>query len=371
MPKYTDIFNALQKEILDGKFAEKRRLPSEAELCHRYKVSRPTAARALRELQQLGVIRRKGGSGSYLVSPKGLPGNTSLKFGLFVPGLGNTEILEPICTEINRFAQSLGCTVLVEDGMQPILSGESALQVCRQFIDLPVAGVFFTPIESIPDRELWNRRIAEEFLKNRIPLLLLDRDMGEFPSRSEFDLVGIDNVAAAIEITQHLLSQGRRRICFLARPHFPSTTELRLLGCREAVRRNGGEATFDRFGDPGDANFVLQILEKDKPNAILCSNDQTAAILMRTLVQLGHKIPGDIAVAGFDDVRYARLLAPPLSTIRQPCRELGRSAVQMLLERISNATLPPRQILHSHELVVRQSTVGHDPRYPSMRETNV
>lgn len=359
MQKYAAVFKALQHEILEGKFAG-RRLPSEAELCLRYKVSRPTAARALRELQLIGVITRRKGSGSYLVSPQSPSTATALTLGLFVPGLGNTEILDPVCNEITRFAQTLGCSVLWGDAAQPIRCGEDALQLCRQFIKRSVAGAFFAPIESIPDREVWNRRIAQEFQSHRIPLILLDRDMGEFPSRSEFDLVGIDNVAAAIEITQHLLTQGRRRICFLAKPHFPSTTDLRLLGCREALHRHGvrKKYAFAHFGDPADAGFVGQILEVAAPDAILCSNDQTAAFLIRTLVQLGRETPGQIAVAGFDDIQYATLLSPSLTTIRQPCREIARSAVRLLLERIADPGLPPRQILHSHALIIRESTAG-------------
>ena len=355
MNKYEHIFNVLRGEIEEGKFAGKRRLPSEAELCLRFKVSRPTAARALRELQQIGKIERKAGSGSYLSARGSLP---PLKLGLFVPGLGNTEILDPICNEIIRFAQSLSFTVLQEDSTNPIQDGPHALQICKQLIEIPVAGVFFAPIEAVPSRSVWNRRIANEFLKNGIPLLLLDRDIDEFPRRSEFDLLGIDNVAAGIEITNHLIDQGARSICFLAKEHYPSTTDLRIMGCREAIRksRENLKDVRSHFGDPGDMEFVRQMLEKDKPDAVLCSNDQTAALLIRTLGQLQLRVPADIAVAGFDDVQYATLLAPPLTTIGQPCREIGRSAVQTLLERISNPSLPPRQILHSHQLMMRQST---------------
>jgi DNA-binding GntR family transcriptional regulator len=67
-PKYSLVFEALQSDILKGKFSNGKRLPSETELCLHYKVSRPTASRALRDLQQMGVITRRAGSGSYLVS---------------------------------------------------------------------------------------------------------------------------------------------------------------------------------------------------------------------------------------------------------------------------------------------------------------
>jgi DNA-binding LacI/PurR family transcriptional regulator len=361
MAIFKKVFESLQREILEGKFAHGKRLPSESELCQRFKVSRPTAARALRELQQMGVITRRAGSGSFLTPPHAATATASRTLGLFVPGLGNTEILSPICSEITRFGQSLGCTVLWGDAGTPITSSEDALRLCKQYVEQPVDGVFFAPIESIPDRELWNRRVADEFAQRGIPIVLLDRDLGEFPSQSEFDLIGIDNVTAAIALTRHLLEHGRTRICFVARPHFPSTTDLRLLGCREAIRSFGVRSKYRlaHFGDPGDAQFASRLLEVSSPDAIVCSNDQTAAILMRTLTQLHCPVPQQIAVVGFDDVEYATLLTPALTTIRQPCSEIARTAVRTLLERIDNLNLPPRHIQHCSQLVIRQSCGAH------------
>jgi LacI family transcriptional regulator len=358
MAKYAKVFEALERAILEGKFASGKRLPSESELCQRFKVSRPTAARALRELQQMGVITRRAGSGSFLTPANPATPSASRSLGLFVPGLGNTEILSPICNEITRFAQSLGCSVLWGDAGTPINSSDDALRLCKQYIDRPVDGVFFAPIESIPDREIWNRRLADTFVERGIPIVLLDRDLGEFPSQSEFDLIGIDNVAAAIALTKHLLKQGRERICFVARPHFPSTTDLRLLGCREAIRSFGLQRKYRlaHFGDPGDPQFVSSLLDAASPDAIVCSNDQTAAILMRTLTQLHCTVPDQIAVVGFDDVEYATLLSPSLTTIRQPCTEIARTAVRTLLDRISKPELPSRHIQHRFELVIRQSS---------------
>jgi DNA-binding LacI/PurR family transcriptional regulator len=361
--KYMSVFEGLQRDILGGKFARGKRLPSETELCFRYKVSRPTAARALRELQQMGVIIRRAGAGNYLASEPATQPTTAHTLGLFVPGLGNTEILDPICNEITRFAQTLGCAVLWGDATAPIATGADALHLCKRFISRKVDGVFFAPLESIPERSTWNRRIADEFCQHEIPFILLDRDLGEFPSRSEFDLIGIDNVAASIAISTHLLEQGRSRLCFVARDHFPSTTDLRLLGCREAIRRFGIKTRYQVpfFGDPSDPKFVSNLLTASEPDAILCANDQSAALLMRTLVNLKRAIPDEIAVAGFDDVQYATLLTPSLTTISQPCRELARSAVKALLERIQKPDLAPRQILHSHTLVARQSTIVTQP----------
>lgn len=356
--KYMSVFEGLQRDILSGKFARGKRLPSETELCLRYKVSRPTAARALRELQQMGVIVRRAGAGNYLSSEPVAQPATSFTLGLFVPGLSKTELLDPLCNEITRYAQTMGCAVLWGDATTPIVTGSDAMQLCNEFIQRKVDGVFFAPFETITERDHWNHKLADKLSQNKIPFVLLDRDLEEYPSRSEYDLIGIDNVAASIAITTHLLEQGRRRICFVARDNFPSTTDLRLLGCREAIRRFGLKTRHQVpfFGDPADPAFVSNLLAVAQPDAILCSNDQSAALLMRTLTTLKRAIPDEIAIAGFDDVHYATLLTPSLTTMRQPCREIAQTAVKTLLERIQKPDLTPRQILHSHKLIVRQST---------------
>jgi len=358
MTKHQQLFETLQHQILQGKFAHNRRLPSESELALRYQVSRPTAARALKELQSLGVITRRAGSGSYLTAPtqpRSAPQGKT--FGLLVPGLGRTEILDPICNEITRFAQSMQSNVLWGDAAQPIATGADALDLCEQYIQRGVDGVFFAPMETVPDREVWNRSVADALLHAKIPLVLLDRDLDEFPSRSNFDLIGIDNFRAAITITQHLLQAGSRRLCFFARPEYPSTTDLRLAGCREAIHRAASGSTLSiAFINPEDRATIQALLQKEKPDAFLCANDQTAALLLRTLNDLGVRTPSAVRIAGFDDVHYATLLSVPLTTIRQPCREIARAATLALMERTTDQEIPAREILLPYELIVRQST---------------
>jgi GntR family transcriptional regulator of arabinose operon len=357
MTKHQRVFETLQHHILEGRYANNRRLPSESELALRYRVSRPTAARALKDLEAMGIIVRRAGSGSYLrPSAKSTQEIKSHTMGLLVPGLGKTEILDPICNEITRFAQSLHCSVLWGDAEHPVTTGEDALALCERYIDRGVDGIFFAPMELVPDRASWNLRVSERLTQAGIPLVLLDRDLLEFPSRSNFDLIGIDNLRAAILITQHLIDRGARRICFLARPAYPDTTDLRIVGCREAVRRATGVSYAEALVDPTDECAIAALLKRRTPEAFLCANDQTAALLLRSLAALQVVVPDQIFVAGFDDVRYATLLSVPLTTIRQPCREIARAATLAMLERIADPTAPARAILLPFDLIVRQST---------------
>jgi DNA-binding LacI/PurR family transcriptional regulator len=356
--KHRSIFEALKEQIAAGKFAEGRRLPSEAELAARFKVSRPTAARALRDLQALGIISRRAGSGSYLNdSVAWASKRLKQTFGLLVPGLGNTEILDPICNEITRFAQSLGCEVLWGDSADPVITAEDALALCRQYIDRKVDGIFLAPIETVPDRAAVNQQISKMLHGAGIPIILLDRDASEFPARSQHDLIGIDNFSAGFVLTEHLVALGNRNFRFLARPGYPSTTDLRLAGCREALNRAGltQAQKFAWFGEPNDQEFIKNMLSPNPPNAIICSNDQTAAKLIQTLSMLGVRLPQDVRVVGFDDVRYATLLSVPLTTIRMPCRAIGRAAVRAMQERIRHPNRTPQEILLPFRLVVRSS----------------
>jgi DNA-binding LacI/PurR family transcriptional regulator len=372
--KHRSIFEALKEQIAAGKFAEGRRLPSEAELAARFKVSRPTAARALRDLQALGIISRRAGSGSYLNdSVAWASKRLKQTFGLLVPGLGNTEILDPICNEITRFAQSLGCEVLWGDSADPVITAEDALALCRQYIDRKVDGIFLAPIETVPDRAAVNQQISKMLHGAGIPIILLDRDASEFPARSQHDLIGIDNFSAGFVLTEHLVALGNRNFRFLARPGYPSTTDLRLAGCREALNRAGltQAQKFAWFGEPNDQEFIKNMLSPNPPNAIICSNDQTAAKLIQTLSMLGVRLPQDVRVVGFDDVRYATLLSVPLTTIRMPCRAIGRAAVRAMQERIRHPNRTPRrtQFLWRRRSRSAQGSYGTGQPPPNPRQS--
>ncbi len=113
--------------------------------------------------------------------------------------------------------------------------------------------------------------------------------------------------------------------------------------------------SFVRIGEPTEQAFVQSLLAKPRPDAIICANDHTAATLIRTLQKCGKRVPHDVRVVGFDDVKYATLLSPPLTTIHQPCREIAQAAFRTMLDRIAEPTLPGRGLVIAPQLVVRES----------------
>ena len=123
-----------------------------------------------------------------------------------------------------------------------------------------------------------------------------------------------------------------------------------------------------RFAAISGQLAVREILtgpRRELPDAIICGNDQTAIGAMRELQAAGIRVPEDIAVVGFDDMRLSALLAPPLTTIRQPMRLLGERACSLLLQRIADPALPPRAELLPAELIIRESCGCHPNPAPA------
>jgi len=360
MAKHEHISRELRAEIAAGKYGSSGQLPSEAQLVARFGVSRPTVARALRDLQDEGMIHRQAGSGTFVQPRTPVAGATQV-LGLLVPERGTTEIFDAICGELGALARMQGAGLLWGGSPVPHVdrdaTPEHAQQVCREFIDKGVTGVFFAPLETGPELEAVNRSILEELRQAGIPVVLLDRDVTPFPTRSGFDLVSMDNFSGGYLLAEHLIRLGCQKLRFVARPGSAPTVDARISGTREALRRYGLKAERDlaAWGDPNDAKFVRRLRAGTSCDGILCANDFTAAELLRSFRELKVKVPAKVRVAGFDDVRYATLLPVALTTIHQPCREIAEVAFRVMQERIRVPTIPVRTLTVAPRLVVRES----------------
>jgi DNA-binding LacI/PurR family transcriptional regulator len=362
--KHHAISRQLATEIVAGKYRQTGRLPSEAQFVSRFGVSRPTVGRALRDLEEQGLIDRRRGSGTY-VRAEEMRGDfrrsTIPQIGLIVPNFRHTEIFESICGELAGLAGVNDYGLWWGNGTSPAgetkMTMEEAEALCSRFIECGVKGVFFVPFEHQKERESANRRIAEHLRQAGIPVVLLDRDIGAFPNRSAFDLVGVDNFAGGYLLAEHLIKLGARRLAYVMRPLTASTVDARIAGARIAMLAYGLETPqpFIYSGDPTDLKFVRSFARARQRDAILCTSDHLAAQLLQTLTRLGIRVPQDLRLVGFDDVRFASLLTVPLTTMEQPCRDIAITAFNALRERLKNPTLPPRTLMLTPRLVVRET----------------
>jgi len=365
--KHHEISSYLQTEIAAGRYDEGARLPSENQLVEKFSVSRPTVARALRDLEAEGLIERRAGSGTFV--RRNAQRNTGSRIlGLLVPGLASTEIFQIICGEIASLARVNEYGLLWGGSTNPRVDTDASLkhaeELGKQFIERKISGVFFAPAELQPGQGEANSKLAESLREAGIPVVLIDRDLMDFPRRSDFDLVGIDNVTGGFMVAEHLIKLGCRKIRFVVRPLSAATVDARVAGIREALVRHRIEADPDwiRIGDPADLKFVRSLLAGRQADAFICANDDTAAVLLRAMESQGVRAPHDVRVVGFDDVKYATLVSVPLTTIHQPCRDIAVIAFRTMMERLAEPALPVRSIALTPRLVVRESCGAYLPR---------
>jgi GntR family transcriptional regulator, arabinose operon transcriptional repressor len=356
IPKYRQVFDTIKTDILSGRYLPGQKLPSETALLKRFETSRITVGRALRDLKQSGLIQRRAGSGSYVATAPA--GDTGLMFGLLLPNMADTEIFGPICRGMSEAPgaskHALLWGILTAD---PQTKAEQAWQLCQQYISKKVAGLFFAPLERIAESEQANQRIMAAVERVRMPVILLDRSYLHYPNRSRHDLVGIDHRRAGYMVAEHLIRLGCQRIAFLGYTNSASTVAARIAGYREALFVSGMpvEPSLVQMLINADESEIRQIMETLRPDAIIGANDRTAGHLMHTLIRLKYRIPEDVRIVGIDDVEYASLLPVPLTTVHQPCREIGMTAVNAMLERIASPEMPTRDILLDCKLVIRDS----------------
>ncbi len=187
----------------------------------------------------------------------------------------------------------------------------------------------------------------------------------------EVDSVTIHNMRGARAMVSHLIAVGHRRIAIIKGSFGNYDAAERLRGYQTALKEAGiePEPRLERCGDfteVGGYNAALALLaETNRPTAVFAANDSMAIGALSAFRESGVKVPGDIAVAGFDDIPLARYMDPPLSSVRVPISELGATAVDILLHAITSKNLHTRRHMRvSTEVVIRRSTNGQPAERP-------
>jgi LacI family repressor for deo operon, udp, cdd, tsx, nupC, and nupG len=184
----------------------------------------------------------------------------------------------------------------------------------------------------------------------------------EYVSGRGITTVHVDNVAAAEDAIRHLVTLGHRDIAFIAGPMESPICIDRDRGYdnglqQAGIKRKAALTTIGDFSVESGIRCVESLLERRvKFSAVFCSNDEMAMGALRALKTRGLRVPEDISVVGFDDIRFARHTDPPLTTVFQPKEDLGREAMTLLLEILRGNDVPARRRILPTQLVVRGST---------------
>lgn len=185
--------------------------------------------------------------------------------------------------------------------------------------------------------------------------------MGRPPSGGHADYVDADNTGGGREAVRHLVETGRRCLATVAGPQDMSAGVDRLRGYVDAARAANLAASADRviYGDFTEAagyRGMRSLLERTPEiDGVFVASDLMALGALRTLRELGRRVPDDVAIVGFDDLPQSAYADPPLTTIRQPVELLGQEMTRLLLQRLSEPHGDPRTVILPTELKVRAS----------------
>ncbi|MET4059240.1 LacI family transcriptional regulator [Arthrobacter sp. UYP6] len=221
------------------------------------------------------------------------------------------------------------------------------------FEEQRVQGVLISPAGDISARigALRDRGVAA---------VLVDREGGP----GDHSSVSVDDTAGGFMAAEHLLDTGRRRLAFVGGSPGIRQVADRLEGALKAVSEHP-DASLEVL-EAADMTVLAgravgqELVERSRdrlPEAIFCANDLLAVGVLQSLLLInGLRVPEDVALIGYDDIDFAQSTVVPLSSIRQPAEEIGRTAVTLLQEQLADAHAPARQVRFTPELVARQST---------------
>jgi LacI family transcriptional regulator len=304
------------------------------------RVAAGTRVRVEQAIRDLGFVRN--GSASTLRAGQGRT------IGLMVLDLGN-----PFFTEVTRGVED-ECS---ERGYAVILASSAASTEREErnilmLAEQRVRGVLITPVDDTTAR-------LDRLRERGVAAVMLDH----IATRPHQCAVAVDDVAGGDMAVAHLLARRARRIAYVTGPLSIRQCADRRAGALRALRTAGLDESTLRDVEvptmtPRDGQHAADRLLAGRtlPDAVFCANDLLALGVLRALLQAGVRVPGDVALIGYDDIEFAAAAAVPLSSIRQPMYQLGRIATEMLLDECDNpAGHAHQQVMFQPELVVRES----------------
>ena len=359
-PLHRQLAQLLREQIAAGSLPPGSRLPTEHELADRYGISRATVRQSLAALAAEGAIRRETGRGTFVNLQSAPTTSGGRLLGVIFTRLKGLFVLS-VLAGIQHAAASQGYTLAVETS-EHRLGGEEAAGM--RLLARGVRGLLVEPspmCETAPS-------VFAQWAASGCPVVFVDRHV---PAVSA-PWVASDNFSGGLLLSRHVLRLGHRRLAFiLPREHETTTVRERVRGVQAGMTESGirsqdlMQIALDGPLSAAVAPLLAQALDRlltrpaaERPTAVICGNDDLASEVLLQLRERRLSVPEDIALAGFDDLPFAPLLRPALTTIRQDAEGMGRVAVASLLETLRTGSSGGRGVHLPVELRIRASTVG-------------
>jgi LacI family transcriptional regulator len=305
-------------------------------------VSPTTRERVLEAIATLGFVRNE--------SARQLRAGRSRTIGMVV-----LDVANPFFTDVARGAEDVAdandIMVMLCNTDQDAAREDRQLERLQQ---MQVLGVLITRV---------NRTgvSLDAFDARGIPVVMVDSRADRRTRCS----VAVNDVLGGRLAVSHLLDQGHARVAFVGGPRSIPQVSDRLKGAKAAVSAAGPDRHLEGIDTPGltvaagreAAKHIAGLPLGARPTGVFCANDLLALGLLQEMTRSSLHVPNDIAIVGYDDIEFAAAATVPLSSVRQPREQLGRTAAELLLDEVNNpATHKHRQVVFEPELVVRESS---------------
>ncbi|MGW0394074.1 LacI family DNA-binding transcriptional regulator [Streptomyces sp. NPDC003042] len=307
------------------------------------KVSDSTRAAVEAAVAELGYVPNR--------AARALAANRTDAIALVIPEPESRFFSEPYFSDVVR---GVGAT-LSETDVQLVLtlagSDRERRRLAQYLSGHRVDGVLLVSVHA-------GDPLPELLAELGIPAVISGRRSADEPLPS----VDSDNLGGAAEAVRHLLGRGRRSIATITGPLDVYGAQCRLDGYRQALAEAGHPVdelliAAGDFTEDGGRRAMRELLERCPAlDAVFAASDVMAAGARRELRAAGRRIPQDVALVGFDDSVVARHMDPPLTSVRQPIEEMGRTMAQVLLATIAGEEPGERAVVLPTELIVRESS---------------
>ncbi|GAB3247035.1 LacI family DNA-binding transcriptional regulator [Kineosporia babensis] len=305
------------------------------------RVGAATRSRVEAAIEQLGFVRNE--------SARHLRAGASRTIGYLVLDAANPFFTD-VAKGVEEAARDAGLAVF-------LCNSDNSRQRERDYLELlfeqRVRGVLVTPVDPAGVEASLPPGVG-------VPVVLVDRTGGE-----KYCSVSVDDVYGGRLAGQYLAESGHERIAFVGGPESVGQVQDRLAGFREAVEGVGAPivlptAALTVAEGRAAGQRLAGMPASRRPTAAFCANDLLALGLLQEMTRLRIRVPEDLAIIGYDDIEFAAAAAVPLTSVRQPRHQIGRTAAELLTEETEAAdgrAHRHRQVVYLPELIVRESTI--------------
>ncbi|MCF7837347.1 MAG: GntR family transcriptional regulator [Candidatus Marinimicrobia bacterium] len=357
-PKYAQLEALLRRQIAGLKVGAP--LPSVREIMARHKVSMATAVRAFSNLRQAGLVTAQHGSGMYVAARRAGRRRDGTLVGIVPPFIDNAFFV-PLLKALDLEFHERHLNPVVHASLN---STERMERILERFRKLGVAAVAYFPITGQDQARFLeaNRHQLQMLESARIPAVIMDSDL----PYTQAPVVRCDDLRGGAQAAEYLAERGHRSVAFLESAFTPFA-EMRWQGFSAVADARGLRVRrISQAGlghDPAAAQAAVTRLQRARPaiTAVFAVCDLWAFNLMRALNAAGVAVPQRLSVLGFDDVDFARMCQPPLTTFAQPLAALARAAAEALQRQLRRPQQPVASTILPARLVERNSVALHSP----------